>query len=478
MRKKTRFLNFLITIYLLIKFYNIPLRNQYNNEENMNIKVKKIGMLFFLVLIILLILQGVWIFSTYYVLRKDVGNKINILLVESIEMEVGLRFIHANEKHKEIYRQTGKSDTVVFEHKFEINNIFEENLSTQQKHSIQKFLDKDGFPFEQAALENILRNKLKKEKISTSCSILYKDSTEIVMNNDNSIFRKTFFSDSYQIIDENRVQAIVEIPVPTVLKSSIYIFAVSFSFMMILMLFMIYLFRVIISQDSLLRLRDDFTNALNHNMRTPLNSIQIAIDNWRRGYWDDNPEMRNNVIRVAFKQVEKLLSIVDTLLSISLYERKKIVLDKKALNLPDIIDWIKEKHSLNSDKKSLNISTDYDIKEQVIADEVHLISIIDNLIDNAIKYSGNSVEINISCHTKSGRLYIKVKDNGYGISKKAKSHIFDKYERGDAVKRKEATGVGLGLCYVKNLVKAHGGTIKVDSTVGVGSEFIIEIPVE
>ena len=440
-----------------------------------NFNIKYIWVLFFLILFILMLLQGVWIYNTFYMSRKDVENKINIFLAESIDEEVGLRFISMDKKFKELTKQ--KNDSILYKFQYEVEKIVEESLVTQHKHSIQKFLDYDGFPFEQDEFDNIFGNKLEKENIKANYSIQYIDSFEVIQASKNSIFQKKFYSDSYQIIDEKNVQAIVEIPIPVMLERNMYIFVVSLFFLVVLIVFMIYMIRVIFTQNTLLRLRDDFTSALNHNMRNPLSLIYMAINDWKIGRWDNDTEKRNKTISIASKQVKNLLSIVETILSISRYEHNKIVLDRSIINLPEIIDWIKDKYSLPSDNKTVSISTDYNVNDHVIADEIHLISVIENLIDNAIKYSGDSVEININCYTQSGRLYIKVKDNGYGISKKALTRIFEKFERGDALKRKEVKGVGLGLNYVKSLVEAHGGKVSVSSSVGVGSEFVIEIPI-
>ena len=174
-----------------------------------------------------------------------------------------------------------------------------------------------------------------------------------------------------------------------------------------------------------------------------------------------------------------MLSIVNTLLSISLYEHNKIALDKSQIIIPELIDRLIERYYFMQHRnKTVKFITDYIISEPVYVDEVHLISIMENLIDNAIKFSSKSVEIHICCHIHEGRLYIKVKDNGYGISKKALPRIFKKFERCDAVNRNEAKGFGIGLNYVKKIVKAHGGNISVSSIEGKGSEFVVEIPVK
>ncbi len=101
---------------------------------------------------------------------------------------------------------------------------------------------------------------------------------------------------------------------------------------------------------------------------------------------------------------------------------------------------------------------------------------IANLIENSIKYSGDLVVVEIDSYINHNQLFIKVKDNGYGISDDDKTKIFDKFERGAAVKRKGAKGFGLGLNYVKRVVEAHGGIVVLYSKEGAGSEFTMILP--
>ena len=99
------------------------------------------------------------------------------------------------------------------------------------------------------------------------------------------------------------------------------------------------------------------------------------------------------------------------------------------------------------------------------------------MVDNAIKYSGASVAIDINCQLTDDGLIISIKDNGYGIAKKDQQIIFAKFERGAAVTRKEAKGFGLGLAYVKSIVNAHGGTVNLFSTKGEGTTFELFFPI-
>ncbi|MPN10122.1 Sensor histidine kinase WalK [bioreactor metagenome] len=103
---------------------------------------------------------------------------------------------------------------------------------------------------------------------------------------------------------------------------------------------------------------------------------------------------------------------------------------------------------------------------------------VSNLIDNAIKYSGNSVTINIRCEQKDNNVFLHIKDNGYGMSEKDQAKVFTMFERGKAVARQQAKGFGLGLSYVKSVVEAHGGAVNLSSKEGEGAEFVLVLPLE
>ena len=128
-------------------------------------------------------------------------------------------------------------------------------------------------------------------------------------------------------------------------------------------------------------------------------------------------------------------------------------------------------------KKKVSFSTCFQPQDTTFqADKMMLINAIENLIENAIKYSGDSVQIDIKGRLSEDGLLISVKDNGYGISKKDQRLIFAKFERGEAIRRGEATGFGLGLAYVRSVAKAHGGTVNLYSEKGEGTTFELFVP--
>ena len=214
--------------------------------------------------------------------------------------------------------------------------------------------------------------------------------------------------------------------------------------------------RIIARQNKIAKIREDFSYALIHDMKTPISSILMGIQILETGKLDARPDKRDKLFHILKDESEHLLALTEKVLILS-----KI-----------------EKFSAKADKP-VHFSLVLEV-ETILADGEFLKEAISNLIDNAIKYSGASVDITISSVCKpDGAVVIKVKDNGFGIPLKDQSRIFEKYERASAATRSRkggASGFGLGLNYVLRVAEAHGGTVRVESIEGEYSEFSLSLP--
>lgn len=227
------------------------------------------------------------------------------------------------------------------------------------------------------------------------------------------------------------------------------------------------------------RIREDFSYALIHDMKNPLSTIFTTLNFLHTGRLDDKPEKREKYFRIAEGEVDHLLTLTNKVLTVSKLEQHKLDMQKEKIELPPMIDKLVDKFTAKADKP-IRFIKDLQATE-VYADAEYLEEVLDNLIDNAVKYSKESVEITLSSSCNGRHTFLRVHDNGIGISDKDQKVIFNKYERGAAGRRKRkqgASGFGLGLNFVQQVVEAHGGNIFVNSIEGEFTEFVISLPLQ
>ena len=255
---------------------------------------------------------------------------------------------------------------------------------------------------------------------------------------------------------------------------------VSTTILLIFVVFcIIYQVRIISKMNKISQIREDFSYAMVHDMKTPLSTIMMVQDMLESGRLDSKPEIKNKYMSIAKSETDHLFALTNKILTISKLESHKLEMNKTEVELTPIIEKLTEKFKAKAQKPvnfiiSLQAKTAY-------ADNDYLGEVISNLIDNAIKYSKESVEINITTEESERYTILKVRDNGLGISEADQKIIFQKYERAAAAKRSRrngASGFGLGLNFVDQVIKAHEGRIFVNSTEGEFIEFTIYLPLE
>ena len=251
----------------------------------------------------------------------------------------------------------------------------------------------------------------------------------------------------------------------------------TFIIMLLVIVCISYQVRFISRFEKIFQIREDFSYAMIHDMKTPLTSIIMALKFLRSGKLDNRQEMKDKYFDIAENEADHLLTLTNKVLTISKLENHKLEMNRTEVELTPIIEKLTEKFKAKS-QKTVNFITDIKA-ETAYADAEYLEEVLSNLIDNSIKYSGESVEIRISTARDDRYTVLKVHDNGFGISDKDIHLIFRKFERASAVKRNRrngASGFGLGLNFVDQVVEARHGKIFVSSIEGEFSEFTIYIP--
>ncbi len=235
--------------------------------------------------------------------------------------------------------------------------------------------------------------------------------------------------------------------------------------------------RTMFSQKKLSEIKSDFINNMTHELKTPLATISLAIDALTNEKVIHDPEKIKYYSTMIKDENKRMNKQVEKILQSARIERQEIKLNLQELNAHEIIRKVTDNLALQIQDRSGSLTLNLQASRQTIkADEVHFSNIIFNLLDNAIKYSKDAPRIEVETLIHGGMFTIRVRDHGIGMNKETQSRVFEKFYRAHTGNLHNVKGFGLGLSYVKNMVEAHGGKIKVDSTPGKGSTFSVQFP--
>ncbi|HWB92539.1 MAG TPA: HAMP domain-containing sensor histidine kinase, partial [Puia sp.] len=235
----------------------------------------------------------------------------------------------------------------------------------------------------------------------------------------------------------------------------------------------------LLRQKKLSEIKNDFINNMTHEFKTPLATISLAVDALRNEKVVHDREKSEYFTGIIKEENRRMNKQVETILQASLLDRQEQQLNVKPLHAHEIIQEAMDNFHLQLEGKGGHSELQLNAKNDLLlADEVHLMNIITNLIDNAVKYSRDKPFIRIITHSTAKNLIIRIEDNGIGMSKETQRRIFEKFYRAHTGNLHNVKGFGLGLSYVKTIVEAHHGKIKVDSVVGKGTNFTLEFPLK
>ena len=408
-------------------------------------------------------LQMIWIYNSYELIKNDILNEGYATIEKALEEEGNMRF---GQTPKGTRIKSGPTNDTI-----PPMTYFYERLSDM------------GYPMSLHNLDSITAELLTLKGLGNQYYIdIINLRTGEKINGIGSQKEPSFMaikpkyfpirSDYTQV-----VQLIITNPNKTFLERMGLMLAGTFIIMLIVIVCISYQVRFISRFEKIFQIREDFSYAMIHDMKTPLTSIIMALKFLRSGKLDNRQEMKDKYFDIAENEADHLLTLTNKVLTISKLENHKLEMNRTEVELTPIIEKLTEKFKAKS-QKTVNFITDIKA-ETAYADAEYLEEVLSNLIDNSIKYSGESVEIRISTARDDRYTVLKVHDNGFGISDKDIHLIFRKYERASAVKRnrrKGTSGFGLGLNFVDQVVEAHHGKIFVSSIEGEFTEFTIYLP--
>lgn len=262
--------------------------------------------------------------------------------------------------------------------------------------------------------------------------------------------------------------------------SSVRFITPAIVFTFILLVTFIFTIVVVFRQKRYTEIKNDFINNMTHELKTPIASISLAAQMLNDKSLTKSETMMSHLGGVIQDETKRLRFLVEKVLQMSMFDRKKAVFKKKELDLNEMVESIARSFSLRVEHTGGKIYTDIGAVESTIyVDEVHFQNAIFNLMDNAVKYGkpDQPLDIYMATWNDDEHLYLSIRDTGLGIKKENLKKIFDKFYRVHTGNVHDVKGFGLGLAYVKQIVELHDGEITVESEYKKGTKFTIKLPI-
>ena len=352
------------------------------------------------------------------------------------------------------------------------NSSYSNQMVDAMSRQFHAIMDK-YIPYDMEVMDSVLYNQL-------SNRFIYPDflCVEVVNSNDSVICGNPKFNgesglDSFSFNinpDEGIYYKAYMTPLTRHILSQMFgIIITVFLLMIAFSLAFWYLFRTVSRLRTIEEMKDDFVSNMTHELKTPIAIAYSANDALLNYDTSNDPDKKTKYLTIANKQLKRLGELVENILAMSMERRKAMKLRPEDIPLREFVEEIAAAQRMRGDK---NITINVNVADNIIveADRTHLANVLNNLIDNAIKYSDESVEITITGNDKD----LSVKDNGIGIPSKSIPYLFNKFYRVPHGNRQDVRGYGIGLYYVKSILDKMGWSIEVKSTEGKSSVFTIK----
>jgi len=230
-------------------------------------------------------------------------------------------------------------------------------------------------------------------------------------------------------------------------------------------------------QKKVAEIKNDLINNITHEFKTPISTIALAAEALKEPELNKDRAAIEKYSTMIEEENDRLKNMVDSLLNTALIENGEYSLEKSEIDINSLIENLVNRNKLRLETTNGEIILELLAEDhQIFADQHHITNILNNIIDNAIKYSSHKPLIKISSVNEGEGISISISDNGIGIDKHQQKKIFDTFYRVPTGNIQDVRGYGIGLSYVKKLVEAHGGTITVESKLNKGTIFNLFLP--
>lgn len=252
----------------------------------------------------------------------------------------------------------------------------------------------------------------------------------------------------------------------------------AFLFVLIVLAAFFITVRSLFTQKKLNEIKRDFINNMTHELKTPLATISLAVDALKSPKVQGDAKSVEYFSTIIKEENVRMNKHVEVILQAAQLEKKEYKLNKQPVDIHDMLFGVLDSFKLQLDAKPSQIHTNFDADpSEIEADQEYLLHVFSNLIDNAIKYSKETIDIIITTLTLPTEIQIIIEDKGIGMSADTAKHIFEKFYRAHTGNIHNVKGFGLGMSYVKWVIDIHKGKIKVQSEEGQGTKMIITLPI-
>lgn len=369
--------------------------------------------------------------------------------------------------------RTEADGTVVEERaKLSENSSYSNQMVDAMSRQFHLIMDK-YIPYDMSVMDSVLRNQLSHRSIYPDflCVEVVNSNDSVICGNPN--FKGKSGLDSFTInINPNEgiyYKAYMTPLTRHILSQMLGVIITVFLLLVAFTLAFWYLLHTVSKMRTIEEMKDDFVSNMTHELKTPIAIAYSANDALLNYDTDNDPQKKVTYLNIANRQLKRLGELVENILAMSMERRKTMKLKSETILLRPFVEEIAAAQRMRTEKEIvINVNMNDDVS--VEADRTHLGNVLNNLIDNAIKYSGDSVTVTVSNDNGT----ISVRDNGIGIPSKSIPFLFNKFYRVPHGNRQDVRGYGIGLYYVKSILDKMGWDIEVRSKEGEGSVFTIK----
>ena len=385
----------------------------------------------------------------------------------------------SNSEFSDTLKKISNSEKSISEKRKDLFRIINKKLALNININLDKALsEKEVIPLIKASLE---KHGIKNDfhySITDENGLLFLSNFE---NIDNSILeRSTSYSVEFlndDLFNEKKVFTLYILKLRwSIAKSFAPVLILSMLLILIILGTFIYSIRVIQNQKKNTRIKTDFINNMTHELKTPIATIGLACEALTDKNIKLDKSSQNRFLTTIKSENVRLGKLVENVLESSVSIKASPELKLEIFNIEEVIKKAIKSIQLSYNTRNGKIKTDFLAQNKIIeADKLHITNVIHNLLDNSLKYSSKSPLVTISTRDVIGGLIIRIKDNGIGIAKYNHKRIFEKLFRVPTGDLHNVKGFGLGLSYVKSIIDLHKGKIMVESKLGSGSTFTVNL---